>query len=80
MIASDCHGDTFNGHVPVLDELKQNPSILGPKTSVVVDAFRYLDHNARAKFVYRNAGTRADLETTRKGFEAIVSICQEVLG
>ena len=66
-------------HQRVPDELKRNPSILGPKTSVVVDAFRYLDHNARAKFVYGNSGTRADLEKARKSFEAIVSICEEVL-
>ena len=45
----------------------------------MVDAFRYLDHNARAKFVYGNSGTRADLEKARKSFEAIVSICEEVL-
>ena len=66
-------------HQRVPDELKQNPSILGPKTSVVVDAFRYLDHNARVKFVYGNSGTRADLERARKSFEAIVSICEAVL-
>ena len=58
----------------------RTPQSWAQKTSVVVDAFRYLDHYARGKFVYRNSGTRADLETTRKGFEAIVSICQEVLG
>jgi len=46
----------------------------------VADAFRYLDHNARAKFVYGNAGTRADLAKARKSFETIESICREVLG
>ena len=66
-------------HQRVPDELKRNPSILGPKTSVVVDAFRYLDHNARVKFVYGNSGTRADLAKARKSFEAIVSICEAVL-
>jgi hypothetical protein len=67
-------------HQRVPDELQQNPAILGPRTSEVVDAFRYLDHHARAKFVYGNSGTRADLEKARKSFEAIESICQEVLG
>ncbi len=66
-------------HQQVPDELKRNPAILGSRTSAVVDAFRYLDHNARAKFVYGNSGTRADLEKARKSIEAIESICEEVL-
>ena len=67
-------------HQRVPDELLRNPAILGPRSSTVVDAFRYLDHNARAKFVYGNAGTRADLAKARKSFETIESICREVLG
>jgi len=67
-------------HQRVPDELQRNPAILGPRTSVVVDAFRFLDHHARAKFVYGNSGTRADLAKARKSFETIESICQEVLG
>ena len=67
-------------HQRVPDELQRNPTILGPHTSTVADAFRYLDHNARAKFVYGNAGTRADLAKARKSFETIESICREVLG
>jgi len=64
----------------VPDELQRNPAILGPHTSTVADAFRYLDHNARAKFVSGNSGTRADLAKARKSFETIESICREVLG
>ena len=67
-------------HQRVPDELQRNPAILGPNTSTVADAFRYLDHNARAKFVYGNSGTRADLAKARKSFETIESICREVLG
>ena len=66
-------------HQRVPDELLRNPAILGPRSSTVVDAFRYLDHNARAKFVYGNAGTQADLAKARKSFETIDSICREVL-
>src|SRR5437667_981388 len=47
-------------HQRVPDELKQNPSILGPKTSVVVEAFRYLDHNDRVKLVYGHSWIPAD--------------------
>jgi len=64
----------------VPDELQRNPAIVGPNTSIVADAFRYLDHNARAKFVYGNSGTRADLAKARKSFETIESCCREVLG
>lgn len=67
-------------HQRMPDELQQNPAILGPHTSTVADAFRYLDHNARAKFVYGNSGTRADLTKARKSLETIESICREVLG
>ena len=67
-------------HQRVPDELQRNPAILGPHASTVADAFRYLDHNARAKFVYENSGTRADLAKARKSFETIDSICREVLG
>jgi len=64
----------------VPDELQRNPAIVGPHTSIVADAFRYLDHNARAKFVSGNSGTRADLAKARKSFETIESCCREVLG
>ena len=67
-------------HQRVPDELQRNPSILGPRSSTVADAFRYLDHNARAKFVYGDSGTRADLAKARKSFETIESICREILG
>ena len=67
-------------HQRVPDELQRNPAILGPHTSTVADAFRYLDHNARAKFVYGNSGTRADLAKARKSFETIESICRGVPG
>ncbi len=67
-------------HQRVPEELQRNPVILGPQTSAVIDAFRYLDHHARAKFVYGNSGTKADLAKARKSFETIESICREVLG
>ena len=66
-------------HQRVPDELQRNPAILGPHTSTVVDAFRYLDYHARAKFVYGDSGTQADLAKARKSFEAIESVCREVL-
>lgn len=66
-------------HQRVPDELQRNPAILGPRTPIVVDAFRFLDHHARAKFVYGNSGTRSDLAKARTSFETIESICQEAL-
>ena len=66
-------------HQRVPDELKRNPAILGKRTSGVVAAFRYLDHDARAKFVYGAAGTAADLEKARRSFATIESICREAL-
>lgn len=67
-------------HQRVPDELQRNPAILGPHSSTVADAFRYLDNTARAKFVYGNSGTKADLAKARKSFETIDSICRKVLG
>ena len=66
-------------HQRVPDELQRNPAILGPHASTVAEAFRYLDHHARAKFVYGGSGTKADLAKARKSFEAIESVCREVL-
>ncbi len=67
-------------HQRVPDELERNPSILGLRSSVVAEAFRYLDNDARAKFVYGDSGTGRDLTKARKSFELIESACQEVLG
>ena len=66
-------------HTRVPEELTRNPDILGDRTRVVVNAFRYLDLEARAKFVYGASGTSADLERARRSFEEIESACQEVL-
>jgi hypothetical protein len=67
-------------HQRVPDELDRNPAILGPRASVVAEAFRYLDHHARAKFVYGDSGTKADLAKARRSFATIESACLEVLG
>lgn len=67
-------------HQRVPDELERNPAILGPRSSSVAEAFRYLDNNARAKFVYGDSGTKEDLTKARKSFELIESACQEALG
>ncbi|OGS46831.1 MAG: hypothetical protein A3K66_04030 [Euryarchaeota archaeon RBG_16_67_27] len=66
-------------HQRVPDELERNPAILGTRTKAAAEAFRYLDHNARVKFVYGNSGTKADLAKARKSFETIESACREVL-
>ena len=67
-------------HHKVPDELSRNPSILGPRTKEVVDAFRFLDFEARAKFVYGASGSKADLARARRSFEAIDAACLEILG
>lgn len=67
-------------HQRVPAELDRNPAILGARSSVVAEAFRYLDHHARAKFVYGDSGTKADLAKARRSFETIESACREVLG
>ena len=67
-------------HQRVPDELTRNPAILGSRSSEVADAFRYLDHHARAKFVYGDSGTKADLAKARRAFETIESTCLEALG
>ena len=66
-------------HQRVPDELERNPAILGVHTRAVVDAFRFLDHQARAKFVYGDSGTKADLAKARRCFETIESACREAL-
>ena len=66
-------------HQKVASELKRSPEIFRDRTARVVEAFLYLDNEARAKFVYGTSGTKADLERARECFEAIVSICEEVL-
>jgi hypothetical protein len=67
-------------HQRVPDELDRNPSILGPRSAAVAEAFRYLDNDARAKFVYGDSGTSRDLTKARKSFQLIESACREVLG
>ncbi len=67
-------------HQRVPDELQRNPAILGPRSGAVAEAFRYLDYQARVKFVYGDTGTKRDLDKARRSFETIESACQEVLG
>jgi hypothetical protein len=66
-------------HQRVPEELLHNPSILGGRTKEVVDAFRFLDFEARAKFVYGTTGSRSDLARARGSFETIEAACREVL-
>ena len=66
-------------HQRVPDELERNPTILGVHTRAVVEAFRFLDHQARAKFVYGDSGAKTDLAKARRCFETIESACQEAL-
>ncbi len=66
-------------HQRVPGELERNPAILGPDTKRVSEAFHYLDHEARAKFVYGGSGTDADLERARKSFELVESVCEGIL-
>ncbi len=73
------HGVHIQKHQRVPDEVERNPAILGAHTRTVAEAFRYLDHRARAKFVYGDSGTKADLAKARKSFETIESACREVL-
>ena len=67
-------------HQRVPEELERNPAILGPRSSAVANVFRFLDHDARAKFVYTDAGTKADLAKARRSFEIIEAACREALG
>lgn len=67
-------------HQRVPEELERNRKTFGDRTDQVVQAFRYLDNEARAKFVYGSSGTPADLERARRAFNTIRSICEEVLG
>ncbi len=66
-------------HQRIPDELERNPAIFGGDTPRVSEAFHYLDHEARAKFVYGGTGTKADLERARKSFELIRSTCEAIL-
>ncbi len=66
-------------HQRVARELRQNPMMFGERTEQVVEAFLYLDNEARAKFVYGAPGTEADLERARASFETVRSICEEAL-
>lgn len=63
-------------HQRVPAELKRDPTIFGERTSEVIEAFRYLDYDARAKFVYGASGTKADFERARKYFDVVVEICE----
>lgn len=66
-------------HSRVPEELSRNPAIFGERTRDIVEAFRFLDLEARAKFVYGGSGTDADLRRARQSFETIEAICTEVL-
>lgn len=66
-------------HQKVPGELRRSPAVLGAATKAVAEAFQYLDHDARVKFVYGSSGSAADLAKARKSFETIESRCLEVL-
>lgn len=66
-------------HQKVPGELRRSPAILGAATKAVAEAFEYLDHDARAKFVYGSGGSAADLAKAQKSFETIESRCLGVL-
>ena len=66
-------------HTKVPEELLRNPEILGDRAKEVADAFRFLDLEARAKFVYGASGTASDLGRARRSFEAIEAACLEAL-
>jgi len=66
-------------HRKVSAELKRNLSVFGNRTAEVIEAFRYLDYDARSKFVYGAAGTKADFKRAREYFESIVAICEDLL-
>jgi hypothetical protein len=67
-------------HRKVAAELKLNPSVFGNRTGNVIEAFQYLDYNARAKFVYGTSGAKADFARVRECFDLIVAVCEELLG
>lgn len=66
-------------HQRVPEELMRNPEIFGEKTRQVSDAYRYLDGEARAKFVYGASGTDEELDRARSSFETVRRLCEEVL-
>ena len=66
-------------HQKVPGELKKDRTIFGERTAAVIEAFQYLDYEARAKFVYGASGTEDDFERARKCVEAIVAICEALL-
>lgn len=66
-------------HRKVPAELKANLTVFGKRTAEVIEAFQYLDYDARAKFVYGATGTQVDFERARKRFEAVVAICEDLL-
>lgn len=63
-------------HRRVAAELKKDRTIFGERTNEVVEAFQYLDYDARAKFVYGASGTKADFERARESYDVIVKICE----
>lgn len=66
-------------HQRVPTELKLNPTVFGNRTAKVIEAFQYLDYNARAKFVYGASGIKADFDRAKECFNSIVAICEDVL-
>lgn len=61
------------------DELERNPAILGSDSGRIAKAFHYLEHEARAKFVYADSGSRADLERALESFVLIDSTREAIL-
>jgi len=66
-------------HRKVPAELKRDRSIFRERTTEIIEAFRYLDYEARAKFVYGAMGAKADLQRARECFDTIVVICEALL-
>ncbi|MDE1821856.1 MAG: hypothetical protein KGJ23_12400 [Euryarchaeota archaeon] len=66
-------------HQKVADELRRNPTILGEDSDRVAEAFRYLDHVARSKFVYGASGSEEDFQEARSNFALIEEICRRHL-
>ena len=66
-------------HQKVSAELKRNRNVFGERTAEIIEAFQYLDYDARAKFVYGASGTKADFDRAQEGFDAIVAICEGLL-
>ena len=66
-------------HKRIPTALRKYPALFGERTSQVIEAFQFLDNDARARLVYGASGTRADFERARQCFDSIVAICETTL-